>query len=260
MNRGNCCCIRTNPICVWQGTNLLAELLKKNCYLPDRVEKHGRGNFGIRDQVPWGKHSPVGFRQHHMAKMGSQNVNQTSFFPAVVIKDPYTWMDSMCRHPYEAYWMGKKDHCPNLVPTTESEVMELKGEKTYKVWVRYNPDPRYYDSMAHLWSEWYQDWIDAEFPRLMIRFEDLIFHTESVVEQVCSCAGGKAYEGPFKYIQDSAKGDKQSVHKGGNGLVKSIQKYGYPANRVKSFQSEDLEYAKDNLSRDVMEMFHYRTP
>jgi len=43
-------------------------------------------------------------------------------------------------------------------------------------------------------------------------------------------------------------------------LVKSIQKYGYPANRVKSFQSEDLEYAKDNLSRDVMEMFHYSTP
>ncbi len=231
----------------------------RNCYLPDRVAKYGKGNPGIRDQVPWGKHNPVSSRSHHNAKVGSTNVNHTSFFPAVVIKDPYTWMDSMCHHPYEAYWREEKDRCPNLVPIKEQEVRKLNGKDSYPVRVRYKPNPIRYGSMAHLWNEWYQDWIDVEFPRLLIRFEDLVFHTEAVINQTCSCAGGNMYPGPFKYIQDSAKGNI-GVHKGSNGLVKSIQKYGSPENRLKSFHVEDLKYAKLHLSKNITEMFHYKAP
>ncbi len=238
---------------------MLAVLLVDNCYLPDRLEKYGKKSFGIRDQVPWGKHSPVSYRLNNRAKVGAKNVNQTNFFPAVLIKDPYTWMDSMCRHPYEAYWKELNGHCPNLVPTTVQEERALKGAASFKVQVRYSKERIYYDSLAHLWNEWYNDWIDAEFPRLIIRFEDLVFHTESVVTQVCKCAGGNLKNDRFKYTTGSAKGNK-GVHKGGNGLVKSVQKYGSVANRVRSFQDKDLEYAKDHLRSDIMDMFHYNKP
>ena len=214
---------------------------------------------GIRDQVPWGKHNPVSYRMTHKTTTAKQ-VDASSFFPAVVIKDPYTWMDSMCRHHYEARWSHNSQHCPNLVPTTSREAMQLGSAETFKVRVKFNPTPKMYDSLVHLWSEWYQDWIDAEFPRLMVRFEDLVFHTESVITQTCHCAGGNMYPGPFKYIQDSAKGETQRVHKGGNGLVKSILKYGFPEKRTTSYEVKDLEYAEDHLKRSIMEMFHYSTP
>lgn len=91
---------------------------------------------------------------------------------------------SMCRHPYEAHWRELPDHCPNLVPTTPQEVRDLNGDKTYRVKVKFNPNITYYDSFADLWSKWYRDWLDVDFPRLMIRFEDLLFHTESVVGEL----------------------------------------------------------------------------
>jgi hypothetical protein len=223
------------------------------------LEKYGDRNYGIRDQVPWGKHNPVSYRLKHKT-ITAKKVNQTSFFPAVVIKDPYTWMDSMCRHHYEAHWSHNKNHCPNLVPATEQEERAVQGDESFKVFVNFNPVGVQYDSLAHLWSEWYKDWFDAEFPRIMLRFEDLVFHTESVITQVCKCAGGNLFDGPFKYIQGSAKGETQMVHRGGNGLVQSMKKYGSVANRVKSFQEKDLEFAEDHLRRDMMETFHYSTP
>ena len=38
------------------GTNLLADLLMKNCYMPERVKKYGSVNRGMRWQVPYGKY------------------------------------------------------------------------------------------------------------------------------------------------------------------------------------------------------------
>uniref|UniRef100_A0A7S1B8E7 Uncharacterized protein n=1 Tax=Corethron hystrix TaxID=216773 RepID=A0A7S1B8E7_9STRA len=44
------------------GTNLLADLLTKNCVLP-----HKEKIRGMNWQVPWGKHNPVSWRFHNVA-------------------------------------------------------------------------------------------------------------------------------------------------------------------------------------------------
>ena len=66
--------------------------------------------------------------------------------------------------------------------------------------------------MAHLWNEWYTEYIEFEnanantdqhdagnnntamktpdFPFLVVRMEDLIFHADAVVPQMCECVGG----------------------------------------------------------------------
>mmetsp|Transcript_22578 Transcript_22578/g.33045 ORF Transcript_22578/g.33045 Transcript_22578/m.33045 type:complete len:414 (-) Transcript_22578:87-1328(-) len=242
------------------GTNLLAEMLEHNCYLPDKVAKYGEGRVGIRYQVPWGKHSPVSWRfKHHAPQQEDQD--QSSYLAAVVIKDPYTWMDSMCRHKYAANWMHFEGHCPNLVPITPKEKKIIDDAETVEVKIRYfKHNVTSHTSMAGLWNDWYGSYLDADFPRLVVRFEDLLLHAEDVVGKVCRCGGGKMYNKPFEYIQDSAKKKGGKVHEGSNGLVKSMIKYGDAANRLKPYQPEDLEYAKLTLREDLMDQFHYSRP
>ena len=49
---------------------------------------------------------------------------------------------------------------------------------------------RHWHSLLHVWNEWYHEYVfDAKFPRLIVRFEDLLFHTPAVVEQIRQCVG-----------------------------------------------------------------------
>lgn len=82
------------------GTNLLHALLEANCV----------GNRGfVHWQVAWGKHHPLEWRGRHLepwARSMIPNVNDSAhpawelMLPVVVVKDPLTWMRSMCRSPY----------------------------------------------------------------------------------------------------------------------------------------------------------------
>jgi hypothetical protein len=84
------------------GTNLLAELLIANCFVPARQQKYG--THGVRWQVLWGKHTPVDdetFRQSHRTYKNDTGPNKEppifadAMFPAVTIRDPFKWMQSV---------------------------------------------------------------------------------------------------------------------------------------------------------------------
>lgn len=211
------------------ATNLLNKLLKLNCVNEQRLKQartkgyRGGGNTGMLLQAPWGKHNPAPWRLHHLAAVGSKGVNQTEFLPVVMIKDPITWMASMCRHSYEARWRHVKEHCPNLVPNKYDRKRKL-GEGTMGVQVKFAtrhygdeplPDPHNktfirYDSLVHLWNTWYNQWYNASFPRLIVRFEDLMLHAEETVSKVCECGGGTMQE-TFRYVEQSAKGQGECI-------------------------------------------------
>ena len=103
------------------GTNFLMKLLRMNCDFPAacpaqphiRVDKDNPYAAEIRImaemqlarrnhcspfllQVPWGKHNPVDWRGQHAAQ-GLEGVDVDGVLPVVVVKDPFTWMRSMCR-------------------------------------------------------------------------------------------------------------------------------------------------------------------
>ena len=92
------------------GTNLLAELLIANCYIPERQAKYQTS--GVRWQVLWGKHTPVddeNFRQSHRTYKNETGPNHETLitpdmiFPAVTIRDPFKWMQSVGRHIFVAH-------------------------------------------------------------------------------------------------------------------------------------------------------------
>ena len=49
-------------------------------------------------------------------------------------------------------------------------------------------------SLIHMWKVFYQTYLDAEYPRLMIRFEDTLYHPEKVWEAIVDCLYGPPSE------------------------------------------------------------------
>ena len=241
------------------GTNLLPKLLHNYCELSSRTNSLESDLFdeGILWSIPWGKHNPVAWRNKNV-KRRAENIVQNHTLPLVLIKDPYFWMGSMCRHWYEAEWEDV-DRCPNLVQGNSTK-------KTYPVEVRYKKgEPSWeYQSLADFWNVWYGDYLASmgEFPMLMIRYEDLLFHTEEVITKVCECGGGqlkeKAKSEGIQLRVDSAK-DGYS-HEDSNGLLSSIMRYGHVNQRLEGLNEYDLRYAKETIGSNLMEMFGYSFP
>ena len=203
-----------------------------------------------------GKHTPPGdeeFRLSHKTH-NDANVNASDILPAVTIRDPLVWLQSMCRHEYAAHWKHDKEHCPNFEISEENP--DLSNE------VHYAEFTRHHDSILHLWNDYYNEYLNVPFHRLIVRFEDLIFFPEQVTETVCKCAGGSMnLNGVFKYVVDSAKKGAAAHGKVRTGYVDAIIKYGSAKNRYKGYKTvQDLQYITDHVDPNLMNIFHYLYP
>ena len=72
------------------GTNVLHNLLLKNCIPPTEMKFKSRTSFDLW-QVPWGKHNPAEARMH-FATEDRIWMNQTTVMPVVAIRHPITWL------------------------------------------------------------------------------------------------------------------------------------------------------------------------
>lgn len=159
-------------------------------------------------------------------------------------------------------------HCPNFVPNDIDFAIEetLRNASSVPVVVTYAEFEREHSSLIHHWNDYYRAYYKQDrFPRLMVRFEDLIFHPKQVVEAVCACAGGELkheHDGKgFQYIVQSAK--KTDGHgKDKTGYVDAMIRYGTDKYRWKSggMTDEDRGYVTEHLDRELMEAFGYQFP
>jgi len=236
------------------GTNLLFELMKANCNIKEaRTSKTHREPMrnGMRFQPPWGKHNPPSIhRGQHVAKFWGEGINQTAFFPVVMIKDFYHWAGSQCRHAYTCFWEHHKDRCPNLVDAYNHPNQAM---------VRFGKGTIYYDSILDLWNKHYQEWEEQTFPHLITRYEDLLFHGEEVTRIACDCVGGE-FTPNFGYVEGSAKENGLPIHNGANGLVKAMLQYGNSANRLTGFTDRDRLYASKTIDSNLLDRYGYKAP
>jgi hypothetical protein len=106
-----------------------------------------------------------------------------------------------------------------------------------------------------VYNDWYNQYLlDAQYPRLIVRFEDLLLHTRQVVDTIATCVGAapSSSSSAFSYQINSAKS-----HGSGTGYVKAIFKTGDHAARVKSLTLDDVAYAGHHLDANLMQVFHY---
>jgi len=239
------------------GTNLLFELMKVNCDIKEarrRPRREPRQN-GMRWQVPWGKHNPPStHRFKNVAKAWGKGIKQDDFMPVVLIKDPYSWMGSQCRHKYTTFWGHDEQHCPNLIRWRVTD-----HDEPAEVLVKFALEMKRYESLLDMWNQWYMEWEEQTFPALHTRFEDLLFHGEEVVKTACECVGG-VFTDNFEYVEDSAKPNSFGIHKGSNGLVKAMLQYGDPSKRLTGFTERDMKYASKAMNVELMEHYGYVPP
>lgn len=160
----------------------------------------------------------------------------------------------MCRHDYAARWHRDAKHplhCPNLVYPSNTSSVSVK--------VYYKDFILHHNSLIQFWNDWYNDYINAKFPRLIIRYEDLIFHPKTITKLVCKCAGGdmKYNDNNFIYITDSAKKGKAHGSEK-TGYIDALIKYGTEYGRYDGYYNEDLIHTKDNLDSNLMKLFKYK--
>merc|ERR1712086_241395 len=182
-----------------------------------------------------------------------EGINQTAFFPGVMIKDPDHWMGSQCRHHYQAFWPHDAKHCPNIL-----KVDFMYRDVPVDVSVLYAGGTVKYESLTDVWNKWYLEYEEQTFPMLHTRFEDLLFHGEEVTRRVCDCVGG-TFTKRFKYMEDSAK-QKLPIHIGSNGLVEALLQYGNPQNRLNGLTDRERWYASKSLNLGLMQKFGYNAP
>jgi hypothetical protein len=250
------------------GTNLMSIYLEANCHIMENKNR----NRGMKWQVPWGKHMLAKFKWTNIAQREAKS-NKTHVMPVVVVRDPYSWMQSMCRLHYAVLWHhDSKRHCPNLVPNQDDFKLYPFSSKNVPVRLNYNLQEQQqqrhhvtlnitkYKSLAHLWTEWYRQYLEADYPRILVRYEDLMYHPKQVTSQLCDCVGG-ILKRKFVYMVDSAKwGPGHGATEKRTSLVAAMIKYGNAKQRLRGYTMEDLQLAHEGLDEQMMELFQYNRP
>ena len=191
----------------------------------------------------------------------------------------------MCGSPYSLEWQRNRSHCPNLVEDRplvfpSSARLRTKGSQ---VRIRWGPSGifvRTWASLVEMYNEWYMEYVENKvgISRLVVRFEDLLFHTEDVINQIRQCVGASwihttnaTSEGGndsaevqpvFQYAVIPAKTHPYfAKFKPPSSLISAIIKNGQDPSgkqRIGSMSPADVQYAVSQFRPDLLRLFHYQ--
>jgi hypothetical protein len=211
---------------------------------------------GMLNQVPWAKHKIAHNKYNNTIH---PDIAKDHVLPVVLVRDPYFWMQSMCKQGYGARWDHTVKHCPNLVPNEfdRKKFKKLQDAESVAIWMGRSPkEGPTWDSLVHYWNDWYDSYLYGakDYPRLMIRFEDTLFHPKEVMRQVCQCGGAQTSK-TLNYLVDEAKWNHKHAQ---NNMVSAMIKYGTDAGRYHNMTEEDKQFARSALNPELIKAFHYQ--
>lgn len=122
----------------------------------------------------------------------------------------------------------------------------------------------HFESLVDLWHDYYSSYWNTDAPRLMVRFEDTIFHLAQVMESIRQCVNG-TYTNPNQTvapIQESAKAHGAREKGGGKaGFLKILYRVASPSARIQDLEDLELEYTADFMKRwELFQKFGYAPP
>merc|ERR1719384_1204178 len=118
----------------------------------------------------------------------------------------------------------------------------LNGDRKY---ILHDVDPNRFDQETYYKAA-------ENIPHLVIRYEDILFQPEKLINRLCECAGGYVREsGPI--IQESAA----KAHGKARGRQQALQTYGNPSYRLAGYSEQDIAFMKANLNTTLLDLFSY---
>ena len=109
-----------------------------------------------------------------------------------------------CKQGYDAKWTIVPGHCPNLVTSEEDRKHKaFSNVTTFNVTVQWSQTYKrltdFYESLADLWSKWHRHYLDANYSRIFVRFEDMLFHPDKVMKAISDCVDITVHHGHQYY-------------------------------------------------------------
>ena len=240
------------------GTNLLAETLSKNCQFQGRTHQLSAGSGPVLWQVPSGKHNHAHWQgKYFVTDLTERNwakgyLRYEHMLSVVVVKDPFNWMSSMCRHKYAVtggWWRHPK--CPMVTSDGKVKVRWTKNNQSE------------FNTLLDFWNDWYREYLEVERPRIFVRYEDLLFDQETTLQSVCACAGGT-----LKQERVVVSGSVKAGVKGHGAndetqttLDSALKLYSSAKQRLQRYSDDDLKFIQAHpTANSLMQKFGYFTP
>lgn len=231
------------------GTNALAKTMRLNV---ERLPIYDK--LYLPYDVPWGKHmSPNTLRlKNTVPDHNKEGPLRERVLPIVIIRDPFYWMKSMCKEWYDAKWEKPRDRrCPSIIK-------DPVNQTTYKVYALLQQTNyekmENYTSLPEMWNVWNRQYLDADFPRLIIRFEDTLYRMDEVMDHIRTCIGMDPRKAPpFQYSVDRAK-----KHGAPTDFVPALQMHMTDDGRHHGMTTLDRNYTNQVLDAKLMSTFGYR--
>jgi len=153
-----------------------------------------------------------------------------------------------------------------MVPSTPWEKEHLPNQETVPVKIKFDENStEYWDSLIDLYNDWYMQYYNVTtYPRLIVRFEDLLFMPEELLKIIAECITGgdtlrrrKLRHALRKQIKLQVGASKS--HGESNDLVRAVIKYGNGFGRASNLTADDLNYTIRALSsQPLMDTFDYQ--
>ncbi|ETO13823.1 hypothetical protein RFI_23544 [Reticulomyxa filosa] len=238
------------------GTNALVRLFNRNCFT-----QANSTYVRLMPQVPWLKHSLV--TPGHLRRYGKFLTQEGPILGIVIIKDPLTWIKSVCKAPYYIRFTNIRwfvNECPANV------------NRSKLLWHAIA-----YPSLAHLWSQWlvllyihthtnihifcinvhmymysayFEKVISDKFSFVMIRFEDLLFQPNSILKLFCDhCVRAKLRLPKHRRVAEKST----KSHGDSRNRSQALDTYGNTNYRVSQFSTADLIYLKLHLNQSLLD-------
>jgi hypothetical protein len=233
------------------GTNALTYYMRSNLQIVSNINTTTNA---VLTQVPWDKHWLSSLRWNHsipLYRNFSAAVTANAVLPIVTIRDPWSWMQTMCAQPYLVQYVDdergkhKNTACPNLHRAVHMPKM-ISG--------------RTWPSLLHLWNDWYREYFYSELPFLMVRFEDLIWQPQEVVRAIQHCSGATAAAPNFVYVVDQSKWEHVRQYGPQSNRITAMMKHGNPRRRIRNWSARDVEMSKAIVDDELLGLFGYVAP
>eukprot|EP01083_Nonionella_stella_P162256 532476_1 len=227
------------------GTNALWNYISPNC----------KGHL-YWQHPSWGKHAVLNSTIVLDAKHRHiRNINIDNDLVVVLIKDPLTWIKSMCKMPYDAHFYNKSFRLQTTCPKGVEHSTLYREYHDFPIW-----DREEYESLVHFWNAYYESYINQmnHINLLIIKFEYLLFESETMIKRMCNCFGKGQLKNPYN-ISILKKAAKDHIHGGNKSKDRKTaqEHYGDPSYRYQGFAPPDLRYIYDHVNKTILRMFDY---
>jgi hypothetical protein len=245
------------------GTNAALRNIQRNIGIPgNNASVWGKRDDAYHDlngilfQVPWWKHnSDLAVDRNPEA--------DAHILPIVVVRDPFTWRNSMCKASYVTSWEGMHTSSPKFWHEKRTDNTSTIHTSEIRVNLKWAPHKRTlkYESLMELWNAFYGSYLNATFPRLLVRMEDIILYLPQVIEEVRECVGAYSKHDKVEvYTALSKSHGKRTQQERDNGLLSNIVKLADANRRIADLSDLELEYSQSKLDPELMKLFQYQMP